>query len=145
VSRESRYVFDTSATISALLLDQGTPALAFYAAINEGELLLSDATFVELSETLAKPKFDRYVTKDEREQFLVKLLLHASLVEINGDIHACRDPKDDKFLEMAISANATCVVTGDADLLVLSPFRGIPILTPRQFLDFLAAKDRPSA
>jgi putative PIN family toxin of toxin-antitoxin system len=46
----------------------------------------------------------------------------------------CRDPKDNKFLELAVEANASCIVTGDKDLLVLDPFRGIPILTAADFL-----------
>ena len=46
----------------------------------------------------------------------------------------CRDLKDNKFLELAVEAKAQCVITGDKDLLVLNPFRGIPILTPADFL-----------
>jgi predicted nucleic acid-binding protein len=46
----------------------------------------------------------------------------------------CRDPKDDKFLEAALTSQADCLVTGDADLLVLDPFEGIPILRPAEFL-----------
>jgi predicted nucleic acid-binding protein len=58
-----------------------------------------------------------------------------SAVEV---VRECRDPKDDKFLELALSAQASCLVTGDQDLLVLHPFRGIPILTPAAFLEMLA-------
>jgi predicted nucleic acid-binding protein len=57
-----RYVFDTSAVISALLFDQSVPAQAFFAALDAGEILLSPATFTELSEVLSRKKFDRYVT-----------------------------------------------------------------------------------
>jgi len=46
----------------------------------------------------------------------------------------CRDPKDNKYLELAVAANASCIVTGDQDLLVLNPFRNIPILTSADFL-----------
>jgi uncharacterized protein len=134
-----RYVFDTSATVSALLFEHSTPADAFYAAIERGELLLSAETFSELCGVLRRPKFDRYVTDAEREQFLVKLLLQAALVEIDAEIHACRDPKDDKFLELAVCGAAACIITGDADLLALNPYRGIPIMTPANFLDFLSA------
>ena len=42
----------------------------------------------------------------------------------------CRDPKDDKLLETALLGRADCLVTGDQDLLVMSPFHGIPILSP---------------
>lgn len=50
-------------------------------------------------------------------------------------IRACRDPKDDKFLELAIDGRADAIVTGDQDLLVLHPFRGIAVLTPAEYLE----------
>jgi predicted nucleic acid-binding protein len=53
-------------------------------------------------------------------------------------VRACRDPKDDKFLELAVSGAACCVVTGDQDLLALHPFRSVSILTPAQFLEALS-------
>ncbi len=46
----------------------------------------------------------------------------------------CRDPDDDKVLETALMGDAECVVTGDNDLLAMSPFPGIPVLTPAEFL-----------
>ena len=49
-------------------------------------------------------------------------------------MQGCRDPDDDKFLELAVSENATCIVSGDSDLLELDPFRGIPFLEPADFL-----------
>lgn len=52
------------------------------------------------------------------------------LVAIIERIGACRDPTDDKFLELAVNGHADFVVSGDADLLVLSPFRAIPIISP---------------
>jgi uncharacterized protein len=46
-----------------------------------------------------------------------------------------RDPKDDMYLALAVSGSATCIVSGDSDLLELNPFRGIPIINARAFLD----------
>ncbi len=80
-------------------------------------------------------KFDRYVTRDERERLLAAFLRAAAVVEVSEPIAACRDPKDDKFLELAVSGNATCIVTGDDDLLALNPFRAIPILSAEQFVE----------
>jgi len=51
------------------------------------------------------------------------------------EITDCRDPKDNKFLELAVTANASCIITGDDDLLVLHPFRNIPILNASDFLN----------
>ncbi len=69
-------------------------------------------------------------------QFLAVLVREATLVEITETIAECRDPKDDKFLELAIGGKAACIVSGDKDLLVLHPFRGIPILTPAGFTSY---------
>jgi uncharacterized protein len=49
-------------------------------------------------------------------------------------ITACRDPKDDKFLELAVSGHANYIVSGDSDLLALDPFRGVQIIPPHSFL-----------
>lgn len=58
----------------------------------------------------------------------------AELVAIAEPVVACRDPTDDKFLELAVNGHADLIVSGDADLLVLNPFRGIPILSAAAFL-----------
>jgi predicted nucleic acid-binding protein len=68
-------------------------------------------------------------------EFLAVLLREPRLVEVTVHVGECRDPRDNKFLELAISGNADCIVTGDQDLLVLHPFRGISIVSPRGFLD----------
>ncbi|BAY06468.1 putative toxin-antitoxin system toxin component, PIN family [Anabaena cylindrica FACHB-243] len=60
-------------------------------------------------------------------------------IEIVQRIKECRDPKDDKFLEVAINGNATHITTGDKDLLELHPFRGVDIITATQFLEIFSA------
>ncbi len=83
---------------------------------------------------LGRKKFDRYLLPEERERFLARLALEATLVDVAVHIQVCRDPKDDKVLELAVSSNATCIISGDQDLLELNPFQHIPILTPAEFL-----------
>ena len=83
---------------------------------------------------LPHPKFDRYVTLHEREEFVAAFVASAPMVEVLERIRACRDPDDDAILELAVSGNATAIVTGAPDLLVLNPFRGIQILTPADFV-----------
>ena len=134
------YVFDTNVTISAALFEKSPPGHALQAARSRGELLISRGTLAELAEVLGREKFDRYLTREEREEFLVKLVREAVVVEITEEIRACRDAKDDKFLEIAVCGGASCLVTGDGDLLALHPFRGIPILSAAQFLDQLAGE-----
>ena len=58
-----------------------------------------------------------------------------ALIEVGILVTDCRDPKDNKFLELAVSANASCIITGDKDLLILNPFRGIDILNAADFLN----------
>jgi putative PIN family toxin of toxin-antitoxin system len=55
-------------------------------------------------------------------------------IQVSVSINLCRDPKDNKFLELAIEAGAACTITGDKDLLVLHPFENIPILSAADFL-----------
>ncbi len=67
-------------------------------------------------------------------RFLAGLLREAELIKLTEVIIDCRDAKDNKFLELAASGKADFIISGDEDLLVLNPFRGIPILTPGEFL-----------
>lgn len=131
-----RFVFDTNAIVSALLLKHSVSRQAFDMAFASGELLLSLAVISELNEVLKRKQFDKYILEEERMQFLAVLVREATLIEITETITECRDPKDDKFLELAIGGKAACIVSGDKDLLVLHPFRGIPILTPAGFLSY---------
>jgi putative PIN family toxin of toxin-antitoxin system len=88
----------------------------------------------ELNDVLRRPRFDKYLQEEERMEFLATLVREAELVDVTAVVTDCRDPKDNKFLELAVSGKATHVISGDDDLLVLHPFRGIPILTPHDFV-----------
>ena len=89
---------------------------------------------LELVDVLARPKFDRYISVEERQGFLLQIGNVAELVSIWRPIRACRDPRDDKFLELAVNGTADTILTGDADLLALHPFYKIDILTPAEWL-----------
>lgn len=129
-----RFVFDTNIIISAALFERSEPHRALRQALSLGEILLSLATLQELYEVLNRPKFHRYVTVIEREEFLAALVKRASLIEVIETIEACRDSKDNKILEVAVNGQASSAVSGDNDLRVLHPFRGIPMLTVADFL-----------
>ena len=98
-------------------------------------LLASRATFEELETRVDRRKFDRYVTDEDRSDYIALLRGSADFVQVTERVVACRDPKDDKFLELAVSGRADVLVSSDGDLLTLHPFRGIPILNPRAFLE----------
>lgn len=130
-----RIVVDTNALISRLLLPASVPGRAVRKAVDEARLLVSEATLEELADVLCRDKFDPYVTIKERQEFLRLLGRIAEMVPIIHVVRACRDPRDDKFLELAVNGEADLILTGDDDLLSLHPFRGIPILTPASFLE----------
>jgi uncharacterized protein len=133
--RLRRFVLDTNILISATFSPQGLPRQAMNWAGQQGKILASDQTFAELANVVLRPRFERYARLAEREEFLEDFARNAEFVEIRELIVACRDPKDDPYLELAVNGGAECLVTGDEDLLVLHPFREIPILTARAFLE----------
>ncbi len=130
----NRIVIDTNVIISAILFQNSQPAKAIKFAKQLGKILLSETIFREIGNTLSRPKFDRYLSLDSRRQVLSQLLLDSELIEITETITICRDLKDNKFWELAINGNADFIITGDQDLLVLNPFRGIQIITVNEFL-----------
>jgi putative PIN family toxin of toxin-antitoxin system len=96
-------------------------------------LLKSTATEQQLLDVIARPYFDLLIGGDARA-WLHRLMASAELVANTERITACRDPTDDKFLELAVNGRADMIISGDNDLLDLNPFRGIPIITPAAFL-----------
>jgi putative PIN family toxin of toxin-antitoxin system len=131
---ELRVVIDTGVVVSAVLLPRSIPRQAFDLAAEHGRLLLSNATAAELDDVLRRPKFNKYVEEQERIEFLAALIRQAEAVEINETVTGCRDSRDDKYLELAVNGGASHLVSGDSDLLVLHPFRGVVILTPQAFV-----------
>jgi putative PIN family toxin of toxin-antitoxin system len=127
-------VLDTNALVSRLLVSDSVPARVVRLATREARILVSDATLMELADVLARPKFDPYVTIRERQNFLRLFAQIAERVEIVRRVHASRDPKDDKFLELALNGSADVLVTGDRDLLGLDPFHNTRILSPGDYL-----------
>ena len=138
MTNDLRAVLDTNVVISAMLSRDSVPGRVFVYLARRGGLIISEGTKSELINVILRPDFDRYLQEEERVEFFVGLEQQAQLVEVTHSITACRDPSDDKFLELALSGHATHIITGDEDLLDLHPFHGIPILTPT---DFLAAID----
>jgi putative PIN family toxin of toxin-antitoxin system len=134
VKSDFRTVIDTGVIVSAVLLPRSVPRQAFDLAAARGPLLVSEETIAELDEVLRRPKFDKYVSESQRLEFLAALVRKAEVVEVVDVVTECRDPKDNKFLELALSGKSSHIVTGDLDLLVLHPFRGIVIVNPQSFL-----------
>lgn len=134
MSEPRRFILDTNVIISALLFKKSLPRQALDKARKQGIVLMSQSIWSEISEVVARPKFDKYLSSQERQLFLLVFEQAVRFVDIKETINACRDPKDDKYLELAVNGKAECIVTGDQDLLILHPFREIPIITVAQFL-----------
>ena len=132
--KADRVVLDTNVLISGALSSTSTPALALEKAISDGQLLASTATLRELMEKLLSVKFDPYVSREKRDALILRLAPLVEIVEVVQKVRASRDPKDDKFLELAVNGRADVLVTGDGGLLELNPFRGIAILTPAAYI-----------
>lgn len=129
------FVFDTNSLISAHLLPQSIARTAFDKALESGILVFSKDTLSEFVQTFTRKKFDKYVTMESRLKAIAQLEARSVLIDVSVKINVCRDPDDNKFLELAATVMADCIITGDKDLLILHPFREIDILSPSGFIN----------
>jgi putative PIN family toxin of toxin-antitoxin system len=140
-----RVVVDTNILIRAVIRPHGTvgPVLL---RLRQGEytLLYSRPLLEELVDVLNRPRIrQKYHLTDQDIQTVAGLiLLRGEGVTPAERITACRDPKDDKFLEVAVAGEADVIVSGDEDLLTLHPYAGIPIVPSRAFLRMLDLEQR---
>ncbi len=130
-------IVDTNVVVSGLL--KGGASRQIYSAFKTGEfnLILSNIMFEEIMHVLGRRKFQNLITPEERKELAYFLQAKASFVAPLDSISICRDPEDNHILACAVEARADFIVTGDKDLLILNPFRGISILTPAKFLKLL--------
>ena len=138
----NRYIIDPNLLISAFLFPGSIPRQAFDRITEKSSLLASDETYKEFAEVFILSKFEKYVPIVNRKKIIDDLRDLLTFSPVSITITACRDPKDNKFPELAVAAKSSCIITGDDDLLVLHPlsagqagFRGIPIVNANDFLD----------
>ena len=134
-----RAVLDTSTLVSAALRVGSVPHQALLKVLGSCELCASGATLNELEQVLKRDKFDRYLDAETRLSFvaLVRQQAHLFAVREADELTvqpACRDPKDNKFLTLALACEADAIISSDNDLLALNPWRSIPVLTPAGFV-----------
>ena len=127
-------VFDTSTLIGCCLTRQGRPAEALAYALRNFTVAVSSSTKAEAVEVFKRDKFDAWKSPQDRMAFLNGFLSATKEFPVTEQVNDCRDPKDNKFLELALAAKAIMIVSSDSDLLVLNPYRNIEILTPADFL-----------
>lgn len=126
-------VCDTNLLVSAAIFPNSIPAKAYEKAISAFDLAVSDETLFELSEVLKRSKFDKYLSLIARQQFFKVYQERSFAILITHSVLDCRDPKDNKFLDLALSCSATYIVSGDPDLLVLNPYHEINVVSPADF------------
>lgn len=134
----ARVVFDTSTLVSAVLKPQSVPAQALARAWEVAELVVSTETLDELRQVLARDRLDRFRDAVARRVFFDHYAAMTLLCPVETQVVACRDPSDDKFLSLAVSAGASLIISSDNDLLTLGQVRGVTILRPGQFVALCA-------
>jgi uncharacterized protein len=130
-------IFDASTLVSAALKADSVPERALLRAEEVDVFALSAAVDDEIAGVLIRPKLVRAIPVARRERVLEILRQAAVWFEPEERVTDCRDAKDNKYLELALAAGAETIVSGDDDLLVLDPWRGVRILLPA---DYLAAR-----
>jgi uncharacterized protein len=118
--------------VSAALKASSWPAMLVQWLEVSGGLLRTSATEQEVFDVLARPRLLEKIGPLYAVR-LRGLFSTAELVTITESVTECRDPKDDKFLELAVNGAADVIISGDLDLLTLGSFRGIPIVTVADF------------
>jgi putative PIN family toxin of toxin-antitoxin system len=134
-----RVVFDTNVLISAQLSELGKPFACLCWVRAKATMITAAPLLEDLLTRLSRPKFRKYRTMSEVEDFVDALAATETVVTIKGLVRACRDPNDDMFLEAALAGRADVIITGDEDLLVLDPFESVRIVTPAAFLALVGA------
>ena len=134
-----RAVLDTNVVISALVFEGETNTLVVAWQQDRFLLLVSKIVLDEYIRVLHYPKF--HLSRDEIrylvEEEILPYIHPVKATKPSRSVSICRDPDDNMFLDCALAGHASFIVTGDKDLLALNPFRGIEILTPREFLSHL--------
>lgn len=125
---------DTNTLVSGVLLRDSIPGKAVRKAVVEDRILMSEDSLYELAEVLSRKKFDRYVSVKDREEFVQLVLRVVELVPIVTAVHECRDEADNRILEVGVNGDAELIVSGDSDVLILNPFRGIAIIKPGDYV-----------
>jgi putative PIN family toxin of toxin-antitoxin system len=97
-------------------------------------LLVSEDTIAELFNVLCRDRFRKYIPLDQSIDYVEWYAGLSEQIIVTEHVAACRDPKDDKFLSLAVSGKADCIIAGDNDLLDMVKFNGVPVYRPAEFI-----------
>ncbi len=132
--RNRNLAFDSNTLISTFIFKNSKPGLSLELAVKEERVFSSEETFTEPEDVLCRLQFDKYIGEEDKLAGLNGFRKLTYFVNVSEAITACRDAKDNKFPELAVAANSSGIITGDDDLLLLNPFRNIPIINAKDFL-----------
>lgn len=133
-----RVVVDTNILVSFAIRPNRNFEQLFDYLAKQGITLISDDTIAELFTVLNRKKFRKYIRQDSAMDYIEWYVGISESVAVRESVIACRDPKDDKFLALAVEAKADCIIAGDSDLLDMIAYEGIPIYRATDFLRLFA-------
>ena len=136
---QPRVIIDTSTLVGAMLRTRSLPSQVLTWVLDNCILYASNATLTELAQVVQREGFDKYLPLPERTRFFQQFATRATVVAPQVTVTDCRDPKDNKFLELALSVQAHVLVTSDEDLRSLHPWRGIAVLNAAEFVAWSGA------
>lgn len=132
-----RAVVDTNVLIRAIIRPHGSVGRLLEKLVDRDfTLLYSVPLLEELIDVLGRPRIrvKYHLTDEVLRDATMAILRFGEEVVPGRRIQTCRDPKDDMVLEAAVAGRADAIVSTDGDLIALSPFEGIPVLGPAEFL-----------
>lgn len=136
MTKTNKYICDTNIFISAVLSFNSLPDKAVETVLNSNAFFaFSDETYNEFVEVFSRKKFNKYISVEKRNLFIEKIFKSSQNYTIHKKVDLCRDPKDNKFLDLALVSDSEFIITGDEDLLVLKKIGKTEIITPREFIE----------
>jgi putative PIN family toxin of toxin-antitoxin system len=135
--KKIKIILDTNIWISYLISKKNNQwdTLIFSAKI---QIIYSEKLLNEFIEVTQRDKFRKFISLDDLEVILNFLGDFAIFVEnIEKKYTLCRDLKDNFLLDLAVTAKADFLVTGDKDLLEIKTLENVKILSPTDFINLI--------
>lgn len=130
-----RAVVDTNSLLAGLLLSPTCEKILTALSEKRFTLVISEDLIAEFKSVASRPKFETLLTRSLIGRTVNLIRANAEIITPDRTITICRDPKDNIILDCAASAqDLDCIVSGDEDVLALTPFEDIPVIKPGEFI-----------
>lgn len=136
------FIFDTSSLISAYVLAGSASSRALNLARKNGAIATTTVLFNEFAKSYRHYRFEKYLPLSKRNLAINIIKSQISFFPVK-EASVYQHPATDQLLELAIAADASCIVTENKDLLALNPYEHVPIITPEQFLIYFSEFSDP--